>query len=129
MPIPKAVARVNRKLTNPILLPVARRLPGFAVVTHVGRRTGTAYRTPVNVFRHGERWVIALTYGADSQWVRNALAAGEIRIETRRRQLLLVAPEVVHDPSRTMIPPPARWILGLLHVDDVLVLRAGGAAP
>jgi deazaflavin-dependent oxidoreductase (nitroreductase family) len=125
MPIPKAVARVNVKVTNPILMPLARRLPGFAVVTHVGRRSGTEYRTPVNLFRHGQRWVIALTYGADSQWVRNALAAGEIRVETRRRRLRLVAPEVVRDPSRAMIPPPARWILGLLGVDDVLVLRRG----
>ena len=52
MPIPKAVARVNLRLTNPILMPLARRLPGFAVVTHVGRRSGKAYRTPVNLFRH-----------------------------------------------------------------------------
>jgi deazaflavin-dependent oxidoreductase (nitroreductase family) len=123
MPIPKAVARVNVRLTNPVLMPLARRLPGFAVVTHVGRRSGVEHRTPVNIFRYGECWVIALTYGADSQWVKNALAAGEIHAETRGRQRRLVRPEVVHDPSRAMIPPPARWILGLLDVDDVLVLR------
>ena len=126
MPIPKAVARFNRSVTNPILTPLARRLPGFAIVTHVGRRSGTEYRTPVNLFRHGDRWVIALTYGADSQWVRNVLAAGEIGVETRHRNLRLVAPELVHDPRRAMIPPPARWILGLARVDDFLVLRDPG---
>jgi deazaflavin-dependent oxidoreductase (nitroreductase family) len=126
MPIPKSVARVNRSLTNPVLTPVARRLPGFAVVTHVGRRTGTSYRTPVNLFRHGDQWVIALTYGADSQWVANALAAGEIRVETRRRHRRLVAPELVHDPSRAMVPRPVRCVLALIDVDDFLVLRDAG---
>ena len=126
MPIPKAVARINKSVTNPLLTPLARRLPGFAIVTHLGRRSGTEYRTPVNLFRHGDRWVIALTYGADSQWVRNALAAGEIGVETRRRNLRLVAPELVHDPGRSMIPPPAKWILALVGVDDFLVLHDPG---
>ena len=123
MPIPKVVARFNRSVTNPVLSPLARRLPGFALVTHVGRRSGREYVTPVNLFRHGDGWVIALTYGADSQWVRNAVAAGAIGVETRRRRLRLVAPEVVRDPSRSLIPPPARWMLGLLGVDEFLLLR------
>ena len=123
MPIPKAVARFNRSVTNPVLSPLARRLPGFALVTHVGRRSGREYVTPVNLFRHGDGWVIALTYGADSQWVLNALAAGAIGVETRRRRLRLVGPEVVRDPRRSPVPPPARWMLGLLGVDEFLLLR------
>jgi deazaflavin-dependent oxidoreductase (nitroreductase family) len=123
MPIPKAVARFNRSVTNPVLSPLARRLPGFALVTHVGRRSGREYVTPVNLFRHGDGWVIALTYGADSQWVLNALAAGAIGVETRRRRLRLVGPEVVSDPRRSLVPPPARWMLGLLGVDEFLLLR------
>ena len=127
MPIPKAIARLNRSVTNPILTPLARRLPGFALVTHVGRRSGRTYVTPVNLFRDGDGWVIALTYGADSQWVRNALAAGEIEVETRRRRVRLVVAEVVRDPSRRRIPPPARWMLGLIDVDEFLLLRDPGA--
>ena len=38
MPLPKALARFNLKVTNPVLGHVAGRLPGFAIVTHVGRR-------------------------------------------------------------------------------------------
>jgi hypothetical protein len=68
MTIPKTVARFNAHVTNRVSRPFAGRLPGFAVVTHVGRRSGRTYQTPVNMFRDDERYVFALTYGADSQW-------------------------------------------------------------
>src|SRR5919107_658451 len=68
---PKGLARFNRRVTNRVLGPLAQRLPGFGIVIHVGRRSGAVRRTPVNVFHRGDRYVIALTYGADSQWVRN----------------------------------------------------------
>jgi deazaflavin-dependent oxidoreductase (nitroreductase family) len=102
---------------------VARWLPGFAVVSHVGRRSRRVYRTPVNLFRDDDRYVIALTYGADSQWVRNVLAAGAVDIETRGRRLHLVAPEVVHDPQRSLVPEPIRPILRVARVSDFMLLR------
>jgi deazaflavin-dependent oxidoreductase (nitroreductase family) len=123
MPLPKRLARFNRHVTNRVLGPAARRLPGFAVVSHVGRRSGRVHRTPVNLFRDGDRYVIALTYGADSQWVRNVLAAGAVDIETRGRRRRLVAPEVVHDPRRSLVPAPIRPVLGLVRVSDFMLLR------
>ena len=123
-PLPKRLARFNLHVTNRVLGPVARQLPGFAVVSHVGRRSGRVYRTPVNLFRDDDRYVIALTYGADSQWVRNVLAAGAVDIETRGRRVHLVAPEVVHDAERSLVPEPVRPILRLARVSDFLLLRA-----
>jgi deazaflavin-dependent oxidoreductase (nitroreductase family) len=123
MPLPKRLARFNRHVTNRVLGPLARQLPGFAVVLHVGRRSGRVYRTPVNLFRDGDRYVIALTYGADSQWVRNVLAAGAVDIETRGRRLRLVAPQVVHDAQRSLVPAPVRPFLGLVRVSDFMLLR------
>jgi deazaflavin-dependent oxidoreductase (nitroreductase family) len=123
MPLPKRLARFNRHVTNRVLGPVARWLPGFAVVSHVGRRSRRVYRTPVNLFRDDDRYVIALTYGADSQWVRNVLAAGAVEIETRGRRLHLVAPEVVHDPQRSLVPEPIRPILRVARVSDFMLLR------
>ncbi len=123
MPLPKRLARFNRHVTNRIVGPVARRLPGFAVVSHVGRHSGRVYRTPVNLFRDGDHYVIALTYGSDSQWVRNVLAAGAVDIETRGRRVRLVAPEVVRDARRSLVPEPIRPILGLVRVSDFMLLR------
>jgi deazaflavin-dependent oxidoreductase (nitroreductase family) len=123
MPLPKGLARFNRVVTNRVVGPFAARLPGFAIVTHVGRRSGREHSNPVNLFRSGDRYVIALTYGADSQWVRNVLAAGEARVLTRGRSVRLVEPEVVHDPSRALVPAPVRPILGAASVSDFMLLR------
>jgi deazaflavin-dependent oxidoreductase (nitroreductase family) len=123
VPLPKSLARFNLVVTNRVLGPFARRLPWFAVVHHIGRRSKRPFSTPVNLFRRGEGYVIALMYGRDSQWVRNVLAAGAVDVETRGRVLRLEAPEIVHDPRQAMIPPPARWMAGLAGVEDFMVLR------
>ena len=41
MPIPMAVASFNKKVTNRVTGPFAGHLPGFAVVTHRGRKSRT----------------------------------------------------------------------------------------
>jgi deazaflavin-dependent oxidoreductase (nitroreductase family) len=123
VPLPRALARFNLVVTNPVVRRVAGRLPGFAIVTHVGRRSGRTYRTPVNLFRADERYVIALTYGSDSQWVRNVLAAGGCEVETRGERVRLVGPGLRHDPERTLVPPAVRRILGVANVNDFMILR------
>jgi deazaflavin-dependent oxidoreductase (nitroreductase family) len=122
MPIPRGIAHFNTRVTNRITRHVAGWMPGFAIVTHTGRRTGRTYQTPVNVFPDGERYVFALTYGASTDWVRNVLAASRCQIETRRRTVELVAPERFIDPTRRLIPAPARWILALLSVNEFLAM-------
>jgi deazaflavin-dependent oxidoreductase (nitroreductase family) len=123
MPLPRALARFNLKVTNPILGHVAGRLPGFAIVTHVGRRSGTRRTTPVNLFRDGDSSVIALMYGPESQWVKNVLAAGSCEVHTQGRDVRLVDARVVHDPARTRVPAPLRPILAAVRVEYFLVLR------
>jgi deazaflavin-dependent oxidoreductase (nitroreductase family) len=123
VPLPRALARFNLKVTNPILGHVAGRLPGFAIVTHVGRRSGTRRTTPVNLFRDGDRFVIALTYGPDSQWVRNVIAAGGCDVLTRGRTIHLVDPELVRDPRRRLVPRPVAMVLSAANVEHFLVLR------
>ena len=87
---------------------------------HVGRKSGIERSTPVNLFRDGDRYVIALTYGRDSQWVRNVLAAGEFDVITRGRRVRLTGPEIVKDAK---VPAPVKAILKALDVDDYVVAR------
>ena len=122
MPLPRSVARFNRLVTNRILGPLARYLPHFGVVVHRGRKTGRRYRTPVNVFPRPGGYVIALTYGRRSEWVRNVLAAGGCVLESRGRSLRLTRPRLVHDERRRAVPAPLRVIGALGHVDDFLEL-------
>jgi deazaflavin-dependent oxidoreductase (nitroreductase family) len=88
------LARINIVLTNRITSRFAARLPGFGILTHVGRKSGRVYGTPVNVFRVPEGFLIALTYGRESEWVRNVIAAGGCKLETRATWWLrLTSPE------------------------------------
>ena len=129
VPLPGWLARANRHATNRVLGPLARYLPGFGVVVHTGRKTRREYRTPVNVFpRHGG-YVIALTYGPESEWVRNVLAGGGCTLETLGRTSRLTQPRLFHDERRQAMPLPVRFILGILSVADFLELqRDAGAA-
>lgn len=122
MPIPKAVARFNRVGLNRLTRRIAPWAPGFGVVVHRGRSSGQTYQTPVNVFPTPSGIRIALTYGVDSQWVKNVVAAGGCIVRTRGRELTLSAPKIVHDPARAGIRPLERRILHLLDVQDFLDL-------
>src|SRR6266567_8745011 len=116
------VAAFNLAVTNRITSQFAARLPGFGILTHVGRKSGKLYRTPVNVFRAPEGFLIALTYGRESEWVRNVLTAGGCDLETRRVLYQLSAPTIVHDPSRRRFPIPVRIVLRLIGVNDFIQL-------
>lgn len=100
---------VNRYL-NRLTRPMARRLPGFAILTHRGRTSGCTYTTPINVFRRGDDYFFFLTYGSDAQWVKNVLAGGSCSIETRGRIVELAEPELITDPELRPAPPPVRFL-------------------
>ena len=120
MPAPRWLARFNLYVTNRLLGPLARFVPGLAVVIHVGRKTHRQYRTPVIIFRRGDHFLIALTYGRESQWVQNVLAHGGCELVIRGRNLRLTRPCIVHDPQRRRVPSFVRPWLGLLDVSDFL---------
>jgi deazaflavin-dependent oxidoreductase (nitroreductase family) len=129
MPLPKRLARFNRRVTNPVVRTFAGWVPGLAIVIHTGRTSGREYRTPVNVFASRDGgYVLALTYGRDVQWARNVLASGGCAIQTLGRRVQLVAPRVVHDPSQRLVPNPARAVLQLLGVEDFMLLDRASAA-
>ena len=125
------VAAFNLAVTNRITSRFAARLPGFGILTHVGRKSGRVYRTPVNVFRAPEGFLIALTYGRESEWVRNVVAAGACQLETRGVQYQLCSPTIVHDPTRGRFPLLVRMTLRLIGANDFMQLstsRAHGVA-
>jgi deazaflavin-dependent oxidoreductase (nitroreductase family) len=98
-------------------------LPGFAIIGYRGRTSGKRYRTPMNIFRRGDSYVFALTYGSDVQWVRNVLAAGKADLEIRNRTIPLTDPELFVDPVRRLMPLPVRLVLGLMRVSEFLRMR------
>jgi deazaflavin-dependent oxidoreductase (nitroreductase family) len=123
MVIPKKVARFNRVATNRVTGLISGKAPGFGTIVHRGRRSGHVYRTPVNVFRVPDGYVVALTYGPDSDWVRNVLADGGCELETTGKVVKLTEPRIVHDETRRDMPFGVRQILRLAGVTDFLYLK------
>src|SRR5215471_14864176 len=86
------LAKINIAFTNRITSLFAGWFPGFGILTHVRRKSGRVYRTPVNVFRAPNGFVIALTYSSQSEWVKNVLAVGACELKTRGKTYQLSAP-------------------------------------
>lgn len=122
MPASRRMARFNRRFANPLFLRVAGRLPGFAIVSHVGRKSGRAYRTPVNAFRRDDGYLIALTYGSESDWVKNVLAAGSCELQTRGRRVHLSDPRLETDRTKSWAPLPVKLILNLIDASQYMQL-------
>jgi deazaflavin-dependent oxidoreductase (nitroreductase family) len=116
------LAKINIVLTNRITSLFAGWLPGFGILTHVGRKSGRVYRTPINVFRASNGFIIALTYSSQSEWVKNVLAAGGCELKTRGKNYQLSAPKVVHDPTRLRFPIPVRIVLRIVSADEYMEL-------
>ena len=116
------LAKFNIVVTNRITGLFAGYVPGFGILTHVGRKSGKVYRTPINVFRTPNGFSIALTYSSQSAWVKNVLAAGRCELKTVGKSYRLSAPKVVHDPSRRRFPILVRIVLTLVGADEYLQL-------
>ena len=127
--VPATRIRFIRPFTKRVINPLTRRfagwLPGFAILTHVGRTSGRVYRTPINVFHRGEHYVFALTYGSNVDWVKNIMATGSVEMRTRGRDIHLVEPELIVDPQLRLMPWPLGPMLGRLNrVTELLRMRA-----
>jgi deazaflavin-dependent oxidoreductase (nitroreductase family) len=122
--LPHWLARLNLRFSNVFMRPIASRLPWFCVLEHVGRSSGTVHRTALMAFhRSPDRWVIALTYGTDVQWLSNMLAAGGGRLLSAGRWVDVVEPRQFRDTSRSSVPLIVRPMLAILGVSDFVEMR------
>ncbi|MGX9789121.1 nitroreductase family deazaflavin-dependent oxidoreductase [Mycobacterium sp. MMS18-G62] len=121
MPIPKWVARTNKYGINQVTRLIAPWAPTFALVEHRGRKSGRTYSSPVMAFREGDELVFALTYGPDTDWVRNVIAAGGGGVRTHGGHYRMSAPRLYRDENASDMPPPVRFALRrILHVPEFL---------
>lgn len=124
MPIPLWVTRVNRRVTNPLMMALSDDVPPLATLHHVGRRTGRRLQTPVFAFPTPRGFVIALTYGPDVQWLHN-IEVGEARLVRRRVVYRLTDAVRLHgDAGARLVPAWTRAGLRPMHVDQFVELRA-----
>jgi deazaflavin-dependent oxidoreductase (nitroreductase family) len=132
------LAKFNLLVTNRITGLFAEWLPGFGILIHIGRKSSIVYRTPINVFRVPNGFIVALTYSSQSEWVKNVLAAGSCELKTCGRKYQLSSPgrkvtrtillwsliismlTFLEEPYRTLI-----WFLALIpkRIEEAIALR------
>lgn len=111
MSLPRGVIGFNTRYLNPLMLKLAGRGP-MVDLEHVGRTSGRTFHTPLMAFRSGDTVTIALTYGADVQWLKNIRAAGRCRMRIGGDVVTLGAPQAVRtDEALPRIPNPQRALL------------------
>lgn len=129
----RAVIRPLTKVLNPRMVKKAGQ-PGFdgaAQIHHVGRRSGRPYVTPAGARLAGEVFVIPLTFGNQSDWVRNVRAAGGCRIRLNGADYHAVQPEFadvaeVSELIRSAYEPGMRAAFRVLGIRQVMLLRLAG---
>ncbi|HLR98481.1 MAG TPA: nitroreductase family deazaflavin-dependent oxidoreductase [Mycolicibacillus parakoreensis] len=127
MQLPQRLARFNRHVTNPIQRLWAGRAPGFGILEHTGRRSGTVYRTPLNVFRTDDGVAIVLTYGPDRDWLKNLQAAGGGRLQRHGRTIEVTDPRVVSKAEAAeQVSERTRRLFARLPFDNAVLLTATG---
>ncbi|WP_068401330.1 nitroreductase family deazaflavin-dependent oxidoreductase [Kribbia dieselivorans] len=90
--------RIVVRLTEPLATWASGRrvLPLFAVMHHVGRRSGASYATPIAVVPSDPTVIlIGLVWGTDTNWARNVIAAGGATLRWRGRDVTLTRPRIV----------------------------------
>jgi deazaflavin-dependent oxidoreductase (nitroreductase family) len=127
-PFPRALARLNRRVANPVVRLLAGWLPPLAIVRHHGRVTGRTYATPVVAFGAGTDLVIGVLYGTSSDWVSNVRAARRAQVTRHGRTRQYEQPRLVGATEVLgLLPAGVRGVFRLLGVG--YFIRLAGATP
>lgn len=106
--LPDRVRFFNKYVTNRLLrVFVSLSLGPFAIIRHVGRRSGKPYETVIWVWPLKEGFVIALTYGAKVDWYRNMQATGGGKLIWHKRVYEVGKPEPMDAKSALPAFPAA----------------------
>lgn len=124
MQLPQWLARFNRHVTNPIQRLWAGWAPSFGILEHVGRKSGTRYRTPLSVFGTDEGVAILLTYGPNRDWLKNITAAGGAEMRRHGRTIRLADPRVVSkEEAATHVTGRVQKVFARLPFEQAVLLR------
>ena len=74
----------------------------FLLLVHAGRRTGREYHTVVEVVGHDRatgEWTVVAGFGRASDWYRNVMAGGAVRVVVGRRSFEPAVRELDEDAA------------------------------
>ena len=96
---------INKHVTNKILIHISGKQFGhFAILSHVGRKSGKIYRIPIIAEPLDNGFVIALTYGKKVDWYENVLANGGCSLRWKGKDYTLINPEFIEKEGWDKMP-------------------------
>jgi deazaflavin-dependent oxidoreductase (nitroreductase family) len=120
MPLPRWLARINKRVFNPWEI----RRGARPVLIHVGRSSGKTYRTPLDAHRLPDGYLFIPLYGPHTDWLQNVLVAGAARLAIGGEEIELESPRLVRKgevwplvPTTTKTPPGIADESELLRMD------------
>lgn len=124
-PVVDAVRRFNKAVSNPKQMETAGTPGAYAsIIEHVGRRSGTGYRTPVGTHAVSDGFLITLPYGTRADWVQNVLAAEKAVITAEGETVDVDRPEILSAAEiADQLPAREQRLLKLFNVDQFLKLH------
>ena len=115
----------NKYILNKLTRKIAYGARGpFAIIRHVGRKSGKQYETPIIVQQVEGGFVIALTYGTEVDWYHNVLAAGHCEILLHRKTYPIEKIEPMDiEAAMPAFPRPEGAILRRMGVRDFVWMK------
>jgi deazaflavin-dependent oxidoreductase (nitroreductase family) len=130
----RIVMRPMTRLLNPVIVKRAGRknFRMAAQIKHTGRRSGRPYTTPASARLNGDVILIPLTFGNQSDWVRNIAAAGRCSIRIDGQDYEATEPQFLSrgqagELLNPMFSPLERATFSLLGIRQFLRLHAAPA--
>ena len=117
MPLPRWLARINKRVVNPGEIHRGVR----PVLTHVGRSSGRIYRTPLDAHPIPDGYLFIPLYGPRTDWVQNVLAAGAAHLSIGGQEMQLEPPRVVRKQDIwPVLPAGTRTPMGISEESELL---------
>lgn len=120
MPVPMTMARVNKRVFNPMEIRKGKR----PVLIHTGRVSGMSFETPMDAHPVDGGFIVVVMYGTKSDWVRNVLAAGSASLRIGEDLYELSNPTLLgRDDALAQLSEGFKQPPGWLNVSDYLKLE------
>lgn len=96
----------------------------FALIRHVGYKTGTIYETPVVAIPIPQAFIVALTYGLKVDWYRNIKANGKCAVIWREKTYEISSVrDISANEGLPVFPGFVRALLKLNRIRDFIRLE------
>jgi deazaflavin-dependent oxidoreductase (nitroreductase family) len=117
MPLPRWLARINKRVFNPMEV----RRGARPVLIHTGRSSGKTYRTPLDAHALPDGYLFIPLYGPRTDWVKNVLVAQTARLRIDGHEIELTSPRLVRKKDIwPMVPTTNKSYPGISDESELL---------